>query len=186
MKRLKEHKIIKGIHIPTDWCASIEAVPKDNGTVRICVDLTKLNENVRRQNLPMPTTDQLLADLAGTTVYTKLDCNKGFHQIPLSKESQELTTFITPFGRFAHKRMPFGICSGPEIFHREMSHHLSRIPGTICNIDDVLVCGKTQKEHDERLMKVLETNQKAGITLNEKCMFSVGKQPIGHTRTVTG
>ena len=187
LKRLKEQKIIKEIHTPTDWCAPIAAVPKDNGTVRICVDLTKLNESVRRENFPLPTTDQLLPHLAGATVYTKLDCNRGFHQIPLSKESQELTTFITPFGRFAYRRMPFGISSGPEIFHREMSHLLSGIPGTICNIDDVLVSGKTQKEHDERLMKVLETLQKAGITLNEKCMFSVGKVKfLGHIISKNG
>ena len=56
-----------------------------------------------------------------------------------------------------------------------MSHLLLGIPGTMCNIDDVLVSGKTKKKHDEELMKVLETLRKAGITLNEKCMFSVGK-----------
>ena len=168
MKRLKEQKIIIEIHTPTDWCAPIVAVPKVNGTFRICVDLTKLNESVRRETFPLPNIDQLLAHLAGATVYTKHDCNKGFHQIPLSKESQELTTFITLFGRFAYKWTPIGISSGPEIFHTEMLHLLSGITGTICNIDDVSVRGKTQKEHDERLMKVLETLRKAGIKLNEK------------------
>ena len=121
-------------------------VPKDNGTVGICVDLTQLNESVRRENFPLSTVDQLLAHLAGATVYNELDYNKGFHQISLSKESQELATFITPFGRFAYKRMPFRISSGPEIFHREMTHLLSGIPGTICSIDDVLVSGTTKKK----------------------------------------
>ena len=98
MKRLKEQKIIMEIHTPTDWCSPIVVVPKVNGTFRICVYLTKLNESVRREKFPLPTTDQLSAHLAEATDYNKLDCNKGFHQIPLSKESQELTTFITLLG----------------------------------------------------------------------------------------
>ena len=146
MKRLKEKKkIIMEIHTHKDWCSPIVVVPKVNGTFSICVYLTKLNEIVRREKFPLPNIDQLLAHLTGATVYTKLDCNKGFHHIPLSKESQDLTTFITLFGRFAYKWMPIGISSGPEIFHTEMLHLLSGIPGTICNIDDVLVRGKTKK-----------------------------------------
>ncbi|GFR65841.1 Pol polyprotein [Elysia marginata] len=169
------------VHAPTNWCAPIVAVPKDNGGVRICVDLTKLNESVRRENFPLRTADQLLVQLSRSTIFTKLDRNKGFHQTPLTQESQELTTFITPFSRFAYKRMPFGISSGPEIFHREMCHLLERIPGVIFNIDDILVSGKTQKDHDEKLSKRLEKLKQAGITLNEKCMFSVSKLKfLGH------
>ena len=75
-------------------------MPKANGKIRLCVDITKLNKSVRRENFPLPTTDQLLAQLSGAKVYTKLDCNIGFHPIPLDEESQELTAFITQFGRF--------------------------------------------------------------------------------------
>ncbi|GFS11387.1 Pol polyprotein [Elysia marginata] len=69
--------------------------------------------------------------------------------------------------------MPFGISSGPEIFHREMYHVLARIPGTICNIDDILISGRTKQEHDERLETILERIRQSGITLNEKCAFAV-------------
>ena len=102
-------------------------------------DFSKLNESVKRENVSLPSTDQLLAELDGATVFTKLDCNSGFHQIALHEDSQELTTFITPEGRFCYLRLPFGISSGPEIFHREMSHIVSGIPGVICDIDDALI-----------------------------------------------
>ena len=171
LKSLQEKDIIRPVTTPTDWCAPIVAVPKPSGKIRLCVDYTKLNESVRRENFPLPTTDELLAQLDGATVFTKLDCNQGFHQIPLSVESQELTTFITPFGRFCYQRLHFGISSGPEIFHREMTHILAGIQGVICDIDDILVGGRGQKEHDERLREVLKRLKQAGLTLNEKCEF---------------
>ena len=174
---MKDKRIIEEIKEPTEWCAPIVVVQKRNDKVSICVDLTKLNENVKRENFPLPTTDRLSAKLSGTTVFTKLDCNSGFHQIPVAKESHQLTTFITSFGSFVivYKRIPFGISSGPEIFHREMSHLLIGIPGVIYNIDVVLISGSNQKEHDERVRQVLQAMREAGMTLNDKCVFSQGR-----------
>jgi hypothetical protein len=187
LKRLQDENIIRPVTKPTEWCAPTVAVLKPNNKVRLCVDLTKLNENVRRENFPLPTTDNLLAQLSGAKFFSKLDCNSGFHQIPLDEESQELTTFITPFGRFCYLRMPFGISSGPEIFHREMSQILSGVPGVICDIDDVLISGATQQEHDERLHSVLQRLQDAGVTLNEKCVFSTDTVKfLGHIISAEG
>ena len=187
LKSLQDKDIIRPVTTPTDWCAPIVAVPKPSGKIRLCVDYTKLNESVRRENFPLPTTDELLAQLDGATVFTKLDCNQGFHQIPLSVESQELTTFITPFGRFCYQRLPFGISSGPEIFHREMTHILAGIQGVICDIDDILVGGRGQKEHDERLREVLKRLKQAGLTLNEKCEFSTDQVKfLGHIVSARG
>lgn len=181
LKCLQKQNIIRPVTNPTEWCAPIVVVPKSADKIRLCVDFTKLNESVKRENFPLPTTDQLLAQLDGATVFTKLDCNKGFHQIPLAKISQELTTFITPFGRFCYERLPFGINSGPEIFHREMTKILSGIPGVICDIDDVLIVGKDTKSHDERLRLVLQRMSNAGMTLNDKCVFSTNKVKfLGH------
>ena len=188
LKNLQEEGIIRPVTKPTNWCAPIVVVPKSTpGKVRICVDYTKLNESVRRENFPLPTTDQLLAQLDGATVFSKLDCNKGFHQIPLAEESQELTTFITPFGRFCYTRLPFGISSGPEIFHREMTHILAGVPGVIVDIDDVLIGGKGDQEHDDRLRQVLDRMKNAGVTLNEKCELSTQKVKfLGHIITPEG
>ena len=72
-------------------------VPKAAGSVRICVDLTKLNRSVCRERHILPAVDHILAQLSGAKVFTKLDANAGFWQVKLSKESALLTTFITPF-----------------------------------------------------------------------------------------
>ena len=188
LERLKDLEVIRPVTSPTRWCAPIVVVPKEKSdAVRICVDLTKLNEGVLRENFPLPSTDQLLAQLEGAKVFSKLDCNSGFYQIPLAKESEELTTFITPFGRFCFKRLPFGISSGSEIFHRMMSQLLSDIPGVICDIDDVLIFAPDQIEHDRRLRLVLEKLEKAGITLNDKCQFNVKSiKFLGHIVTSEG
>ena len=121
----------------------------------------------------MPKVDTTLAQLTGATVFSKLDANSGFWQIPLAKESRLLTTFITPYGHFCFNKLPFGISSAPEVFQCHMNDILSSLPGVLCHVDDILVFGATPEEHDERLWAVMERIKGAGVTLNgEKCQFS--------------
>ena len=149
-------------------------VPKANGKVRICVDLTKLNASVKRERHLLPSVEQVLAQVAGSKFFSKLDANSGFWQIPLSPDSSLLTTFITPFGRFYFRRLPFGITSAPEHFQRRMQEILEGLDGIAGLTDDILVHGKTQEEHDQRLQKALQRISDAHLTLNkEKCLFSV-------------
>ena len=141
--------------------------------MRICVDLTELNKSVKRERHVLPAVDHILSQLAGAKIFTKLDANSGFWQIPLSPDSELLTTFITPYGRFCFRRLPFGITSAPEHFQRRMSEILEGLEGVLCMVDDVLIHGRTQEEHDQRVVQVLERISKAGLTLNpQKCQFS--------------
>ena len=173
LERMEKLGVISRISEPTDWCAGMVVVPKANGKVRICVDLTHLNDSVCRERHPLPAVDQTLAQLAGAKIFSKLDANSGFWQIPLSQDSIPLTTFITPFGRFCFHRLPFGITSAPEHFQRRMSELLGDLDGVVCLIDDVLVHGKTAEEHDQRLAAVLSRLRDEGLTLNrDKCVFS--------------
>lgn len=145
-------------------------VPKKNGTVRICVGLTKLNEAVCREKYILPSVAQMLGLRGGTKVFSKLDTNMGFWQISLSDQSAKYTTFITPFGRFFFNRLPFGIASAPEHFQRLMSMVIEGLSGVVCHMDDVLIWGEYQPQHDETLHTVLARIEKAGIILNlEKC-----------------
>ena len=120
-------------------CAGIVAVPKKSGTVRICVDLKRLNQSVMREIYPLPKVDKTLTQLSGGTVFTCLDANSGFWQIPLSTDSQLLTTFITPFGHYCFNKLPFGISSSPKHFQMRMSRILSGLAGVVCQMDDVLI-----------------------------------------------
>ena len=91
-------------------------MPKSNGHVRICVDLTKLNESVCRERYQLPSVEESLSKRSRAHVFTKLDANSGFWQIPLHSDSRPLTTFLTPFGRYCFNRLPFGITSALEHF----------------------------------------------------------------------
>ena len=71
---------------------------------------------------------------------------------PLLSESHQLTTFITPFGRYHFNKLPFGTSSAPELFQRRMSAILEGVEGVVCLIDELLVIGKDEAEHDTRLM----------------------------------
>ena len=151
------------------------------------VNFTKLNEGVKREKFSLPSVDQLSAGLDRAQVFNKLDCYNRFHQIVLHEDSQKLTTFITPFGRYCYKHLPFVISSGPEIFHCEMKYILSGIPGVICDINVVLVSKRNKQEYDQRLKMVLQRLEAAGVTLNEKCVFSVNKiKFIGHINSKEG
>ena len=173
LDRMERNGVIAKVTQPTEWCSAMVVVPKSNNRVRICVDLTRLNRCVKRERHPLPGVDQTLAQLAGAKLFTKLDANSGFWQIPLSPDSALLTTFITPFGRYHFRRLPFGISSAPEHFQRRMHDALSGLTGTICLMDDILVYGTTRQEHDDRLRQVLQRLSSLGMTLNkDKCTFA--------------
>ena len=172
IETMLEQGVISPVTAPTEWCAGIVPVLKPNGKVRICVDLTELNKAVQREVHPMPSVDESLAKLGNSRLFSKLDANSGFWQIPLDEESRLLTTFVTPFGRYCFNRLPFGISSAPEIFQRTLSRILEDLDGTICQMDDILVHGIDQSVHDRRLRAVLHRLQEAGLTLNDKCEFS--------------
>ena len=188
LDRMLETGVISPVDQPTDWCAPMVVTPKSNGKVRVCVDLSKLNEFVKRENHPLPAVDTMLGRLAGSTVFTKLDANSGFWQIKLAWESRPLTTFITPWGRFCFNVLPFGISSGSEKFQKTMNQILLGLEGVECNIDNVLVHGKDQHQHDERLEAVLKPLLEAGVTLNlDKCVFSTKQVKfLGHVISSNG
>ena len=101
--------------------------------------ITKLNESIPREYHPLPSVDHTLAQLAGATIFSKLDANSGFWQIGLSPESAKLTTFITPFGRFCFNCLPFGISSAPEHFQKRITQVLEGTDGALCLMDNILV-----------------------------------------------
>ena len=171
--RMENMGVIRRVTEPTPWCSGLVVVPKPDGRVRLCVDLTNLNKFVKRENLILPDVEGVLGMIGKNKYFSKLDANCGFWQTALSKESQLLTTFITPIGRFCFQRLPFGISSAPELFQRKMSEILEGIPGVLCFIDDVLCMGETEEEMEQRLKLVLERLEEEGVTLNkDKCEFN--------------
>ena len=177
LNRMESIGVISKVDQPTPWCAGMVVVPKKSGSIRICVDLKPLNESVLREVHPLPKVDDTLAQLAGAKVFSKLDANSGFWQIPLAKGSRLLTTFITPYGRYCFNKLPFGISSAPELFQKRMNNLLRGLEGVLCLMDDILIVAK-----DKRLTSVLIRIKEAGVTLNmDKCEFAKSKITfLGH------
>ena len=173
IKRMEEMDIIEKVDEATQWCSPIVVVPKRDGTVRLCVDFTRLNEFVIRERFILPTTEETLAVIGKAKFFSKLDARMGFWQIPLDDESKNYTCFITPFSRYRFKRLPFGICSAPEHFQRRLRQILTGVEGCANLMDDILVFGNSQEEHDRRLHNVLRRLSEHNVTLNrDKCEIS--------------
>ena len=172
LERMQNAGVIQKISEPTEWCSPIVVVPKSNGQIRICVDLRQLNREVNRERYILPTLDDAASKMSGAIVFTHLDLTSGYYHLMLHPDCAKLTTFITPFGRFYFKRLPFGLTSASEIFQRRMTELLEGIDGIVVTQDDIVVSGGTMAEHDERLNKVLRVVNDAGLKLNlAKCVW---------------
>ena len=121
----------------------------------------------------MPTIDDLVADLNGATVFTKLDLWPGYDQLELAPDSRHITTFSTHVGLRRYKRLMFGINAASEIFQYAVEEILTGLPGCKNISDDIIVFGRTQQEHEENIRGVLERLQQHDVRLNkDKCSFS--------------
>ena len=145
------------------------------------MDYTELNKEVKRERHILQSVDHILGQLSGAILFSKLDANCGFHQIKISEQSQPLSTFITPFGRYCYKRLPTGVSSGPEHYQRQIHYILEGLTGVVCLMDDIVVFGSTE-EHNSRLHRVLTKLADAGVTLNKaKCSFKQKENKfLGH------
>ncbi|CAC5362482.1 unnamed protein product [Mytilus coruscus] len=189
LKEMEDKEVIRKVDEPTDWVNSLVVVEKPKtGKLRICLDTRNLNKAIKREHFALPTIEDITTRLTGAKYLSKLDYNNGYWQLRMDKESQLLTTFNSPFGRYCFLRMPFGIKSAQEVFQKRVSQLFENLKGVETDIDDILVWGTTRKEHDDRLRSVLNRCQEVGLTLNaEKCKFRVKEVTyIGHTLSADG
>ena len=148
-------------------------VPKPSGEIRICIDLTKLNNGIEREIYQLESVEETIAKLGDECILmSKLDANAGYWQIPLDEYSQLLTTFVTPLGRYCCTRGPFGMNSMQEIFNKKMDIVIEGLQGVVKSTDDFLVLAKSQEEHNQRLHALLNRFKENSVTLNTaKCQF---------------
>ena len=185
---MERRGVVRKVEEPTDWVNSMAIVEKPNGSLRICLDPRHLNKAIKREHFQLPTIEDITTRMANAKWFTKLDANRGYWQIPLDEESQVLTTFNTPFGRYCYQVTPFGITSAQEVFQKRMSQHFGDLEGVETDIDDIIVHAETEVKHDHRVHAVLERCEKINLTLNkEKCVFKVKEVTyIGHKLTQEG
>ncbi|XP_062532994.1 uncharacterized protein K02A2.6-like [Bombyx mori] len=152
----------------SDYASPIVPVLKRDGSVRICADYSvTINKQLVVEQYPLPTVNELFSKLYGGQKFTKLDLSMAYGQFCLDEESQKLTCINTHKGIFAYTRLVFGLASGPSIFQRAMDTVLAGLDGTLCLLDDVLITGRNDSEHLERLHQVLQRLQDAGFVLQK-------------------
>ncbi|XP_025263219.1 uncharacterized protein K02A2.6-like, partial [Camponotus floridanus] len=172
LDRMQKMGIIEPITEPTDWVSQMVIVSKKDGDLRICLNLQPLNKAIKREHYMFPTMDEIAAKLVGAKYFCKLDAQSGFWMIPLDKNSSKLCTFQTAWGRYAFKRLPFGLNCAPEIFHRIISQTFENIEKVVSFQDDILLWASTKKELHSVLIKVLQAARAQGIKFNpKKCIF---------------
>ncbi|GKA37231.1 reverse transcriptase domain-containing protein [Tanacetum coccineum] len=176
------------------WVSPVHCVPKKGGMTvvtnenneliptrlvtgwRVCIDYRKLNDATRKDHFPLPFMDQMLERLAGNEYYCFLDGFSGYFQIPIDPQDQEKTTFTCPYGTFAYRRMPFGLCNAPGTFQRcMMAIFHDMIEETMeVFMDDFSVFGDSFSSCLSHLDKMLQRCEDTNLVLNwEKCHFMV-------------
>ena len=140
------------------------------------MDMRRANLVIERERHPIPTIEEVLYDLNGSTVFSKLDLKWGFHQVELDEASREITTFVTHRGLYRYKRLMFGITSALEKYQKIVADVLLGCRGVVNIADDLVVHGRGVKEHDKNLHAVLTRLSEKGLTLNgDKCQFRLPK-----------
>jgi hypothetical protein len=171
LSKMEKEGVIAKQTEPTDWVNSMVVVETPN-KLRICIDPRDLNQAIKREHYPMKTIEEVVQNMPDAKVFTKLDATSGYWQLKLDEESSKLCTFNTPYGRYRFLRLPFGIVSASEIFQRVMSQMVEDIDGAEAVMDDIVVWGKDQKQHDKRLKKVMDKAKAVGLKFNDKkCEF---------------
>ncbi|GJS01468.1 reverse transcriptase domain-containing protein [Tanacetum coccineum] len=190
------------------WVSPVHCVPKKGGMTvitndeneliptrlvtgwRVCIDYRKLNEATRKDHFPLPFMDQMLERLAGNQYYCFLDGFSGYFQIPIDPKDQEKTTFTCPYGTFAYRRMPFGLCNAPGTFQRcMMAIFHDMIEKTMeVFMDDFSVFGDSFSTCLSHLEKMLKRCEDTNLSLNwEKSHFMVKEGIVlGHKISKSG
>lgn len=167
-----EADIIEEVHkIGTTWLSPIHVVQRE-GKQRMTVDMRVANTAISRIRKPIPTPEEVLAELDRAQFFSKVDLKSAYLQIPLDESSRDITTFQTHTGIFRFKRLFFGVTSACEQFQGILSSILSDIKGCKNIADDIIVYGHTKAEHDQALLEVLTRLLEAGLTINrQKSVF---------------
>nr|GEV78380.1 reverse transcriptase domain-containing protein [Tanacetum cinerariifolium] len=168
------------------WVSPIHCIPKKGGfTVvenkeneliptrlvtgwHVCIDYRKLNEATHKDHFLLPFMDQMLERLAGNQYYCFLDGFSGYFQIPIDPKDQEKTTFTCPYGTFAYRRMPFGLCNAPSTFQRCMMAIFHNMIEKTMEVfmDDFSVFGNSFQSCLSYLDKMLKRYEDTNLCLN--------------------
>ncbi|KAL0337696.1 UNVERIFIED_CONTAM: Retrovirus-related Pol polyprotein from transposon.6 [Sesamum calycinum] len=175
---------------PPTWGAPVLFVKKKYGSMRLCVDYRQLDRARVKNKCPLSRTDDLLDQLKGATIFSKIDLRSGYWQLRIAKNDILKTAFRTCYSHYEFLVMPFGLTNAPETFialiNRTFQEYLDQV--VIVFIDNILLYSRNREEHEQHLRIVLQIlKDKELYAKLSKCGFWVNQVVfLGHVISNAG
>jgi hypothetical protein len=178
LEKMEKEDIIEPHHGPAPWVSNVVMTPKDDGGLRITIDMRQANKAIKQTNLPIPRPEEISSLLSGYKVYSKLDFRSAFHQLEIDEESRALTVFHANGRLMRYKRLTMGTAPASGELNKALRPIFQDIKDAHVIQDDLIIGGETQEQHDRALDEVCQKIEKIGMTLNpEKCIISESEIP---------
>jgi len=165
-------------------------IPKNSGGFRLVVDYRKVNSKIIFDSYTLPTIDQAFEQFHGAVVFSVLDLNSAYFQIPLSPGSRRVTAFCTPFGCYEFNKLPMGISVGGQGLSRVIDELFVDVKNKFVfnYLDDLIIYSRSLEEHSSHVRTVLDRLQESGFTLNfDKITIAATEiQYLGHLLSPRG
>lgn len=177
--QMEEAGIIEEHDGPAPWVSNPVLTPKDDGDIRVTIDLREANKAIKATNIPIPRVEEIKAKLSGCTVFSKLDFKSAFHQLLLDEESRVLTVFHAGQRLMRYRKLTMGAKPASGELTKALIPIFANMPGVHVIHDDIIVSGESKSKHDRALQAALSKISEAGMTLNpDKCILRKKEIPF--------